>query len=199
MRGFYFITDSFLTRKGNIADVKEAVQVGVAAVQYRNKKASNKEAFAEVLEIKKACKGIPLIINDRVDLALAVDADGVHLGENDMPYEIARRILGDKKVIGLSIRNVEEARQAQSLGADYIGVGSIFSTTTKADAGSPVGVDVVQEIKKVCNLPVVAIGGITRENAKEVVNAGADCIVAISQTVGKDNIREEIKYFQELF
>jgi len=199
INGYYFITDSSLSKAGNTSDVKNAVAAGVRVVQYRNKNGNTKEMNNEAAVLRKICKDILLLINDRLDIALAVDADGVHLGQDDMPYEIARKILGKDKVIGITVHNIEEAREAEKIGADYVGVSPVFSTSTKSDAGKPAGVSLIIEIKKNVSIPVVAIGGINLKNAEEVVAAGADGLCAISAVVAADDVAAEIKKFQELF
>lgn len=199
--GYYFITDSALSRKGNISDVKAAVSAGVKVVQYRNKNGSTREMFAEALKLKKICKGITFIINDRLDIALAVEADGVHIGQDDLPYETARKMLGKKKVIGVTVHNAEEAVTAGKNGADYLGVSPVFSTDTKSDAGKPAGVALIEKIKNSLGrtIHVIAIGGINLSNAAGVVNAGADGLCAISAVVTKDDVKGKIKEFQKLF
>ncbi len=193
--GFYFVTDRILSKKGNFDDVKAAVKGGVKIVQYREKEKSTKEMIEEAKEIKKICdKGNAVcLINDRVDICLAVDADGVHLGNDDMPYEIARKILGNK-IIGLTVHNVEEAVEAEKKGADYIGVSPIFETKTKLDAGKPAGIRLIEEVKNRAKIPIVAIGGINKENVASVVKAGADGTAAISAVIGKD-VEKEVKEF----
>jgi thiamine-phosphate pyrophosphorylase len=123
----------------------------------------------------------------------------VHIGTDDMPYEIARKLLGKKKIIGLTAHNVEEAKEAERLGADYIGVSPIFATGTKPDAGRPAGLSLVKDAKKAVRIPIVAIGGITLDNAPEVVTAGADALCAISAVVTKEDMKSEIVRFQKLF
>ncbi len=199
IRGYYFITDSSLSKKGNISDVKNAVAAGVTVVQYRNKQESSADMLKEAFELKKICQNTQFIINDKIDIALAVDADGLHIGEQDVSYHQAREILGKDKIIGVTVRSVEEARKAQESGADYLGVGSIFATTTKKIAVDPVGPSLIKNIKDVCLLPLVAIGGINLDNAKAVVDAGADALSAISSVVTKDNVEKEILKFQALF
>ena len=207
IKGYYFITDHDLSKAGNISDVKNAVDAGVNIVQYRKKTGSTRELCKEATELKKICKnngnsngGDSLfIVNDRIDVALAVDADGVHLGQRDMSYDAARKILGKNKIIGLTAHNLDEAINAEKLGADYLGASPIFSTTTKADAGKPAGVSLIKKIKQKISIPVVAIGGINLENATDVVDAGADALCAISAVVTKDDVKEEIKKFQNLF
>ena len=133
----YFITDSKLTKKTVLDDVKAAIAGGVKIVQYREKEKPTKEMVEEAQKIKELCgDDVIFLVNDRIDIALAVDADGVHLGNDDMPYETARKLLGEDKIIGLTIHNVEEAVEAERLGADYVGVSPIFATTTKPDAAA---------------------------------------------------------------
>ena len=201
IKGYYFITDAGLSKAGNISDVRNAVEAGVGAVQYRNKEGTTKELIGEAEKLKHICKaGSALfIVNDRVDVALAVDADGIHIGQDDMPYETARNLLGNEKKIGVTVHNVDEARHAEKSGADYVGASPVFGTTTKADAGETIGIFLIKEIKKSCKIPIVAIGGINLENAKEAVGAGADALCAISAVVKKKDVKEEIRKFQELF
>ncbi|OGS23268.1 MAG: thiamine-phosphate diphosphorylase [Elusimicrobia bacterium RIFOXYA2_FULL_39_19] len=200
IRGYYFITDSGLSKKGNLSDVKNAVKAGVSVVQYRNKSGSSRELFDEALELKKICAGKALfIINDRIDIALAVNADGVHLGLEDMYYKEARKILGKGKIIGLTVHNIKEALQARRWGADYLGFSPVFATNTKADAGKPAGTKLLAAVKSGVNIPVVAIGGINLSNAGEVVRAGADSLCAISAVITSNDVVKEIKKFQKMF
>ena len=199
MKGYYFITDSALSRAGNISDVQQAESCGVRVVQYRNKNAETKEMYKEALNLRKICKNALFLINDRIDIALAVDADGVHLGQTDMPYTAARRILGPDKTIGITVHNLSEALDAQKFGADYLGVSPIFPTATKPDAGKPAGIVLIEEIRSFMDIPLIAIGGITLANAPEVIRAGADGLCAISAVVAKEDVRREIRKFQDLF
>jgi thiamine-phosphate pyrophosphorylase len=199
MRGYYFITDANLSRRGNASDVRSAVSAGVKIVQYRNKHAASAKMYEEALVLRKICKRITFLINDRVDIALAVGADGVHLGQDDLAYPVARRLLGKKRIIGVTVHTVAEACTAQKLGADYLGVSPIFMTNTKPDAGLPVGIALIKAIKKRVALPLVAIGGINLSNAAQVIRAGADSLCAISAVVTSRNVRREIEKFQELF
>ena len=200
MNGYYFITDSALSKAGNISDVQNAVAAGVSIVQYRKKDANTKEMCEEAREIKKICDGkAKLIINDDIDVVLAVNADGVHLGQDDIAYETARALLGNEKLIGVTVHNVEEALSAEKKGADYLGVSPVFETSTKEDAGNATGVELIKEIKQICKIPLIAIGGITLENAKSVADAGADGLCAISAVITKENVKTEILKFQELF
>lgn len=199
LEGFYFITDSYLSRAGNISDVKNALKAKVKIVQYREKYASSFQMYKEALTLRRICKEIIFLINDRIDVALAVDADGVHLGQDDLPIQVARKLLGKDKIIGVSVHNLKQAKQAERLGADYISVGPIFFTQTKPDIKKPVGLELIREIKKQVSLPLVAIGGINLFNAKEVIASGADSICAISSVVTKKDVKEQIERFQALF
>ena len=199
MKGFYFITDSKLSKAGNISDVKNAVAAGVEVVQLREKNISTKAFYLEALELRQLCANTMLLINDKVDVALAVDADGVHLGQDDLPYYAARKLLGTTKIIGITVHDVEEAKEAEKMGADYIGVSPVFATSTKTDAGRPSGIILIEEIKKLVSLPVIAIGGITLSNAPDVIKAGADGLSAISAVITQPDVKQEIEKFQRLF
>jgi thiamine-phosphate pyrophosphorylase len=199
MKGYYFITDAALSRAGNESDVRAAVAVHAAAVQYRCKEGSTLALYAEAMRLKALCRNIPFLVNDRVDIALAVNADGVHLGQDDMPFAVARRLLGTKKIIGLTVHTVAEALAGAAAGADYLAVSPIFATTTKKDAGRPAGLSLLSAIRKVVDLPLVAIGGVTLVNAPDVIAAGADAVCAISAVVSAENAGEEIARFQRLF
>ncbi|MDP2904766.1 MAG: thiamine phosphate synthase [Candidatus Omnitrophota bacterium] len=199
MRGFYFITDARLSRAGIISDVRNALAAGVEVVQYRNKESCSLDLYAEARELRRLCRDVIFLINDRLDIALAVGADGVHLGQDDLSYWPARKILGKKKIIGLTVHSLVEAQRAERLGADYVGVSPIFKTRTKADAGRPVGIKLIAQIKKKVKIPVIAIGGINLANAEVVIRAGADGLCAISAVVRRTNVKAEIEKFQRLF
>ncbi len=199
IKGYYFITDSGLSKAGNIEDAKIAVASGVTAVQYRNKNGSTGEMYSEALALRKICRGVLFIINDRLDIALAVGADGVHIGQDDMPYEAARKMLGKNKVIGVTVHDVADAVRAEKMGADYVGVSPVFATSTKTDAGKPSGVNLIKEIKKNILIPVVAIGGINLSNAGDVISAGADALCAISAVVAAEDVGRAIKKFRDMF
>jgi len=193
---FYFVTDSKLTKKTVIEDVKAAVKAGVKIIQYREKEKPTRLMIEEATKIKELCKNKAFfLINDRVDVALAVNADGVHLGTDDIHYGTARVLLGHDKIVGLTVHNIEEAIAAESLGADYVGASPIFDTKTKLDAGKAAGLKLIKDIKAKINIPVVAIGGINLDNVASVIDAGADAAVAISAVVTKDNVEEECKKF----
>lgn len=199
MKGYYFITDSKLSRAGNASDVQNAVAAGVEVVQYRCPDATAAELFAEAMVLRKLCRRTLFLVNDRVDIALAVEADGVHLGQNDLPLSAARKLLGQGKTIGLTVHSLDEAKQAATAGADYLGVSPIFTTQTKTDAGPPAGIQLIRQIRQAVKIPLVAIGGINLANAPEVIRAGADGLCAISAVVTRENVRAEIEKFQQLF
>lgn len=202
LRGYYFITDAALSRAGNAADVAAAVTAGVGVVQYRCKIPDTRPLYDEALSLVALCRGTgtAFIVNDRVDIALAVDADGVHLGQDDLPLHAARRLLGPDKIIGLTVHDLAEAHAAADAGADYLGVSPIFTTTTKADAGPAAGVTLLEHIRAArLGLPLVAIGGITLANAPSVIAAGADMVCAISAVVAGMDAGNAIGQFQALF
>ena len=173
----YLVTDrSFLGNRSLKAAVSEAIEGGVTFIQIREKDISTRAFYniaAEVKEVTDYYK-IPLVINDRIDIAQAVDADGVHLGQSDMPLEVARKILGENKIIGISVKDVKEAKEAEQNGADYVGVGTVFYTGTKKDINKPIGLEGLREVCSSIKIPKVAIGGINKDNLKNILNAGAD-------------------------
>jgi len=200
IKGFYFITDSSLSKAGNESDVKNAVHAGVHVVQYRNKEDSFENLLEEALTLKKICQNRSLfLINDNIDITLAADADGVHLGQDDLSLEKTRNLLGPNKIIGVTVHDVKEAKQAIRANADYLGVSPIYSTSTKLDAGMPSGVSLIKDIRSFSRIPIVAIGGINLSNANKVIQAGADALCAISATVCADDVKTEIIKFQRLF
>jgi thiamine-phosphate pyrophosphorylase len=200
MLGYYFITDSKLSRAGNISDVSKAVACNVGVVQYRCKNAETREMYEEALKLREICRNDTLfLINDRVDIALATDADGVHLGQSDMPCLAARKLLGIEKIIGVTAHNLAEALEAEENGASYIGVSPIYQTSTKPDAGKPAGIALIEDIRRNVDIPLIAIGGINHSNAEKVISAGADGLCAISCVVAKEDVAIEINKFQELF
>jgi len=175
-----------------------ALQAGVKWVQYRDKERSRREIYEESLRLMGIAKKFDatLIVNDHPDIALAADADGVHLGQDDLPVKEARKIMGKNRIIGISTHTVEQARDADRDGADYIGFGPVFHTTTK-DAGRPKGIEMLREIKRQVRIPVVAIGGITTENIRPVLEAGADA-VAVASAMLRGDIEENTKRFLEI-
>ena len=171
--------------------VESAIAGGVDAVQVREKHTSARVRLdvARTLRAVTAAADIPLIVNDRVDLALAADADGVHLGDDDLPVAVARDQLGEDAIVGRSVSSVAEAREATEAGADYLGVGAIFSTDSKDvdEQNQEVGLDTVRAIDDAVDIPFVGIGGVTRENATDLARAGADGVAVISAITGADD------------
>lgn len=196
--GFYFITDNSLTKQGVAKDVESAIRGGATIVQYREKSKETKPMIEEALKLKKLCEGKAIfLINDRVDVALAVDADGIHLGQTDMGYTTARRLLGDGKIIGVTVHALKEAKEAEAVGADYIGLSPVFATRTKTDAGPAVGLRTLKEVSAGVSIPVVAIGGITLGNARSVMEAGATTLCAISATTGS-SVESKVREFSAI-
>ncbi|MCS3924952.1 thiamine phosphate synthase [Methanosalsum natronophilum] len=196
---FYFITDSRLSKKGIFVDVKEAIDAGCRIVQYREKNKCTKDMLQEAFRIKELCSNNSIfVINDRVDVALGVDADGVHLGQDDMDLAIARNLLGTDKIIGLTVHNAAQAREAELQGADYVGLSPIFNTSTKMDSGSGIGLERISGVKQEIKIPVVAIGGINVDNCESVIKAGADSIVSISAVLSSDDVKKEVKNMRNI-
>jgi len=188
----YVITDERVGRGRSHLQIAEgAIRGGADAIQLRDKEASGGRLFSVAVGLRRLTREakIPFIVNDRLDVAMAVDADGVHVGQEDLPASVARRILGPGKILGVSAETVEEAMAAQKDGADYLGVGPVFEARgTKADAGAPLGLELIARIRKGCSLPIVAIGGINAENARSVREAGADAVAVISAIASADDI-----------
>lgn len=179
----YLVTDRELALGRPLTDVVEkALKGGVTMVQLREKKATTRRFLQEVMDVKKILQpyNIPLIVNDRVDIALATDADGVHLGQSDMPWQMARKILGPEKIIGLSIESIEQLEEANSADIDYIGISPVFTTPTKKELEKGLGIPGTREIASQSRHPAVAIGGINIENVKDVMATGVDGISVVS-------------------
>jgi thiamine-phosphate pyrophosphorylase len=160
----------------------EAIAGGVTMIQWREKEKPLREVLDESRSIRELCrqKGVPFIVNDRVDIALLLDADGVHVGQDDLPGTEVRKLFGPGKIIGISAGNIEEAAWALEQGADYLGIGPVFSTATKLDAGGAIGFGLIRSLAKEKGIPMVGIGGIHSGNAGDVVAAGADGIAVVS-------------------
>jgi thiamine-phosphate pyrophosphorylase len=183
MKGLYFVTDRGLCGGNPLAEVVlQAVRGGAACVQLREKDVTTRFFVEEAQRIKvvMAPFHIPLIVNDRLDVALAVGADGIHVGREDMPYEIARRLMGPKAIIGLSVETWEDVERAQELDCDYLGVSPVFATPTKQDTKRPWGLEGLAKIRAFSRHPLVGIGGLHAGNAEAVVMAGADSIAVVS-------------------
>lgn len=196
----YVIVDRTFGRGRPVEDiVTAAVAGGATMVQLREKEWSAGrvvEAGRRMLDVTRRA-GVPLIINDRADIAMAIGADGVHLGPDDLPVRDARLLLGPEKIIGASAATVEEALASQTAGADYVGVGSVFPTTSKPDAGDAIGVEPLVRIKAAVRIAVVAIGGITHANAFLAIRAGADGVAVISAVVGADDVADATRRLVE--
>lgn len=191
----YLVTDEGCLQGRALLDcVREALEGGVTLVQYRAKTASNAEMYNEALQLKALCDSfkVPLIINDRLDIAMAVGAAGVHLGQDDLPCAAARKILGENYIIGVSAHNPAEAKAALQSGADYLGCGAVFGTATKADV-KKLGTDGLAAICREKRLPVVGIGGVTADNYREVRAAGADGAAIVSGILAQPDIRTTVR------
>lgn len=191
----YLVTDDGCLQGRALIDcVRKALDGGVTLVQYRAKTASSAEMYAEALQLKALCDSfnVPLIINDRLDIAMAVGAAGVHLGQDDLPCAAARKILGEDYLIGVSAHNPAEAKAALQSGADYLGCGAVFGTATKADV-KKLGTDGLAAICKAKGLPVVGIGGVTADNYREVRAAGADGAAIVSGILAQPDIRATVE------
>lgn len=191
----YLVTDDGCLQGRALIDcVREALEGGVTLVQYRAKTASSAEMYAEALQLKALCDSfnVPLIINDRLDIAMAVGAAGVHLGQDDLPCAAARKLLGEDYIIGVSAHNPAEAKAALQSGADYLGCGAVFGTATKADV-KKLGTEGLAAICKAKGLPVVGIGGVTADNYREVRAAGADGAAIVSGILAQPDIRTTVR------
>lgn len=196
----YLVTDRKLLGERDLAQsIELAIQGGVSLVQLREKSISTKEFLNLALRVKEITSKyeIPLIINDRLDIALAVDAEGLHVGQDDLPMLKARELLGPDKIIGVSARTLEEALLAEKQGADYLGVGAVFRTSTKSDA-KEVSLEQLEYIKKSVSIPVVAIGGINYGNIQQVKATGIDGISVVSAILVQDNIFMAAKQLKEI-
>jgi thiamine-phosphate pyrophosphorylase len=189
----YLCTDRLIAMGRPITQaVEEAIAGGVTMVQLREKNAESREFYEIALEVQGITKRrhIPLVINDRLDIALAIGADGVHLGQSDLPPSIARRLAGKDMIIGVSASTVEEALEAERGGADYLGVGAVYPTGSKTDAGDAIGLGRLKNVCAAVKIPAVGIGGVNPENAGEVMKAGAAGVAVISAILSRPDIRE---------
>ena len=186
----YLVTDRGLARgRSTLEIVRAAANGGVTCVQLREKDCSTLEFIEQALSIKEylSARGIPLIINDRIDVAQAVKADGIHLGQTDMPLDMARAIVEDSMLIGISAESLEDAIEAEKGGADYLGVSPIYATPTKTDTAPPLGLEGLRQIRAAVKIPLVGIGGLNRENAAEVIRNGADGVAVVSAIVAAED------------
>ena len=194
----YIILDPSVCPERPLIDVLTAsAEAGATLFQYRNKTASMKEAYHEALPLRQAAAkaGVLFIVNDRCDLALAVDADGVHVGQGDLPLDLARKIMGPDKLIGISTHNPEQVKEASAGQPDYLGFGPIFTPGSKLDHDPVVGLEGLRAIRRLTSLPVFAIGGIQIGQVGDVIEAGADGIAVISAILKAADIRETVRAF----
>ncbi|MDR8393682.1 thiamine phosphate synthase [Aliifodinibius sp. S!AR15-10] len=202
LSGVYLITDTTIQKQYSHQELAEiAVETGISMIQYRDKNASARESLETIKEISQITTGTDttFIVNDRADLALAGDADGVHLGQDDLPIPAARTLLEDEKIIGGTSSNLEEALQVEEAGADYVALGHIFETTTKQKSYAPRGLGTLREVAEAVSIPLVAIGGITLNNAPQVIEAGADVIALSSAICAAEDPRAAAQTFVDLF
>ena len=186
----YLVTDRGLARgRSTFEVVKAAVSGGVTCIQLREKDCSTLEFIEQAVAIKNflETRQIPLIINDRLDVALAVGADGIHLGQTDMPLGIAKKIAGPSMLIGISAESVQDAIEAENSGADYLGVSPIYATPTKTDTAPPLELQGLREIRSRVKIPLVGIGGLNKSNAAEVIQNGGDGVAVVSAIVAADD------------
>lgn len=201
MFDLYVVTDSQLSRGRSDAEVaRMAYEGGADVVQLRMKNADGGAMLEQANLIRQYADEMCrlFIVNDRVDIAMASGADGVHLGQSDIPLETARRLMGDDAIIGISVDNVEQAVAAEEGGADYVGVGAVFRTSTKPDAMQGVGLGAVFEVRQAVDIPVVAIGGINRGNIQDVIRAGADSAAVVSAVVAQDDVAAAVHELRDL-
>lgn len=196
----YLVTDKSDDVEKFLKTIEEAIKGGVNVVQIREKTADTLDFYNLALKVKEITTkyNVPLIINDRVDIALAIDADGVHVGQSDMPCDVTRRLIGEDKILGVSAATVDEAKKAEKDGADYIGTGAVFPTATKDDAPS-VTKSELKEVVESINIPVVAIGGINLDNANQLVDTGIAGLSVVSAIMSSDNPKKSSEELLNIF
>ena len=196
----YLVTDTVYFNDDNIWNKMEAALLGgVTLVQYRDKTQESRVLYERAVKMKALCDkyNVPMLVDDRADIAFAVGAAGVHVGQSDLPAEVARRMLGADAIIGVSAHNAEEALAAEAAGADYLGCGAVYPTGTKKDT-SVIGVKGLKAIRAVTKLPFVGIGGVTLANYSDVLNAGADGAAIVSSILSADDIESTVQKFVQL-
>lgn len=196
----YLVTDSEILKGRDFYEsIEDALKAGVKTVQLREKKASGKEFLEKAYKLRELTKkyNAIFIINDRVDIAMLVDADGVHIGQSDIPCSEVRRLMGNDKIIGVSTQNLELALKAKNDGANYIGVGSMFTTTTKLDA-KHVSIEELRNIKENIDIPIVCIGGINLSNIPTLKNENIDGYAIVSEILKYDDIYSQTKKFMDV-
>ena len=198
LSGLYIILDPSVCPARPLVEVlTAAAEAGASLFQYRNKTASMKEAYVEALALRHAAAkaGVLFIVNDRCDLALAVEADGVHLGQGDLPLDLARKVMGPDKLIGISTHNSDQVREATAGKPDYLGFGPIFKPGSKQDHDPVVGLEGLRAMRRLTSLPVFAIGGIQIDQAGEVMRAGSNGVAVISAILKAPDISHAVKAF----
>jgi thiamine-phosphate pyrophosphorylase len=195
MYDLYVVTDETLSRGLTHAEIaRRSVVGGANVIQLRDKNKSSRELYEIACEIREFCRDrVLFFVNDRLDIAVAAGADGVHLGQNDLPIEAVRKIVPQNFLIGISVGNVDEAVAAESAGADYVAVSPVFSTMSKMDAGVGHGVAAIRKIRAMVRCPVIGIGGINAGNAAEAVEAGLDGVAVISAVVSSSNVTASVQ------
>lgn len=196
----YLVTDRSLSLGRPLETVvEEAVRGGVTMVQLREKDASTLDFYNLAMRLKSILKSynVPLIINDRLDIALACDAEGLHIGQSDMPYAVARKLLGKDKIIGLSVESIQDAIDANNLDVDYIGISPVFGTQTKTDTAPALGLEGIGEITRISGHPSVGIGGINLTNAQDIIQAGADGISVVSAIMSAPDPQQSARQLKE--
>ena len=195
----YLVTDSEILKGRDFYKcIEDAIKSGVTMVQLREKNTDGKEFLEKAIKLRELTNkyNVTFVINDRIDIAMLVDADGVHIGQSDIDAVSARKLLGDNKIIGVSARNLQEAKIAKENGADYLGIGAMFSTSTKSDA-KLVSFNTLEEIIKEVNLPFVLIGGITLDNVKKLKHFKPDGYALVSGILGTDDISKRVEKWYE--
>lgn len=196
----YLVTDKSDDVEKFLKTIEEGIKGGVTVVQIREKTADTLDFFNLALKVKEITRkyNVPLIINDRVDVALAIDAEGVHVGQSDMPCDVTRKLVGPDKIVGVSAATIDEAKKAEKDGADYIGTGAVFPTATKDDAPKITKKD-LKEIVDSINIPVVAIGGITLDNAHELIDTGIAGLSVVSAIMSSDDPKKSSEKLLSIF
>jgi thiamine-phosphate pyrophosphorylase len=196
----YPITDTHVSGLSHARQVEQLAAGGASIVQLREKRASPREFYRDALEAVSIARslGVQIIINDRVDIAIAVKADGVHLGQDDLPAGHARRLLGEGRIIGFSTHSPDQAMEADSASIDYVAIGPVFQTFTKENPDPVVGLEVVRDVKRHLSKPLVAIGGVTLQTALSVIEAGADSVAVITDLLAGGDIVRQTRRFVDL-
>jgi thiamine-phosphate pyrophosphorylase len=197
----YLVTDDkYFTDRDLVDTIEKALQGGVTAVQYRFKNKTTRQMYEELLVLRELTRryGADLVVNDRVDLAMAVDADGVHVGKEDLPPDVVRKIVRDSMYIGYSVNSVEDLREVNHLPIDYIGFGSVYETTTKENY-KLVGIEGLRQAVKLTSKPVVAIGGITSYRIKEVLEAGTKGVAVVSAILGFEDVKSAAQTLAQVY